>query len=81
MAPLGFQCLDFQLKSFVDPKPVELGESISNPPCMVSNRPLTWGIEYNAAQSTDTPNFNFAIKQRGLEKTLEVYNSLIAQLA
>ena len=24
---LGFQFLDFQLKSFVDPKPVELGES------------------------------------------------------
>ena len=25
--PLGFQFLDFQLRSFVDPKPVELGEN------------------------------------------------------
>ena len=30
--------------------------------------------------SKDTPNFIFAIKQGGLEKTLEVHNSLIAQL-
>ena len=42
---------------------------------------LAWGIECIVAQCTDTPNFNFAIKQGGLEKTLEVYNSLIAQLA
>ena len=46
-----------------------------------SNRPLAWGIEYTVAQCTDTPNFIFAIKQGGLGKTLEVYNSLIAQLA
>ena len=28
---LGFQFLDFQLKSFVDPKPVELWESVGSP--------------------------------------------------
>ena len=50
----------------------------SKPPCF---RPLAWGIVYIVAQCADTPNFIFAIKQGGLEKTLEVYNSLLAQLA
>ena len=68
----GFQFLDFQLRSFVDPKPVELGESYIS---------LAWGIEHTVSQCTDTPNFIFAIKQGGLGKTLEVYNPLIAQLA
>ena len=40
-----------------------------------------WGIGYIFPQCTDTPNFIFAIKQGGLGLTLEVYNSLIAQLA
>ena len=46
-----------------------------------SNQPLAWGIEYTVSQCTDTPNFIYAIKPGGLGKTLEVYNSLIAQLA
>ena len=46
-----------------------------------SNQPLARGIVYCASQCTDAPNFVFAIKQGGLEKTLEVYNSLLAQLA
>ena len=81
MALLGFQFLDFQLRSFVDLKPVELQESYILKFSPRSIRPLTWGIGYIVAQCTDTPNFIFAIKQGGLEKTLEVYNSLIAQLA
>ena len=40
-----------------------------------------WGIGYIFPQCTDTPNFIFAIKQGGLGLTLEVYNSLLAQLA
>ena len=44
-------------------------------------RPLAWGIEYTVSQCTDTPNFIFVIKQGGWGKTLEVYNSLLAQLA
>ena len=44
------------------------------------SRPLAWGIVYFVSQCIDTPNFIFAIKQGGLGKTLEVYNSLIAQL-
>ena len=43
--------------------------------------PPSVGIGYIVAQCTDTPNFIFAIKQEGLGKALEVYNSLIAQLA
>ena len=46
-----------------------------------SNQPLAWGIAYIVAQCTDTPNFIFAIKQGGLGQTLEIYNSLLAQLA
>ena len=46
-----------------------------------SNRPLALGTVYSASNCTDFSNFIFAIKQGGLEKTLEVYNSLIAQLA
>ena len=42
------------------------------------NRPLAWGIVYTIAQCTDIPNFNFAIKQRDLETTLEIYNSLLS---
>ena len=37
--------------------------------------PLAWGIEYTVSQCTDIPNFIFAIKQRGLEKTYKEYNS------
>ena len=47
----------------------------------VSIQPLAWGIWYCASKCTDTPNFIFAIKQEGLGQTLEIYNSLIAQLA
>ena len=62
---------DFQLKSFVHPKPVELGE------CYIS-----LNLNPNLlAQCSDTSNFIFAIKQGGLGKTLEVYNSLLAQRA
>ena len=45
------------------------------------DRPLAWGIEYFVCQCTDTPNFIFVIKQGGLGQTLEIYNSLLAQLA
>ena len=54
--------LDFQLRSFVDPKPVELLES----------QPLVWGMVYCASNFTDFSNFISAIKQGGLEKTLDV---------
>ena len=37
-----------------------------------------WNI---VAQCTDAPNLICAIKQRGLGLTIEVYNSLLAQLA
>ena len=60
----GYQFLDFQLRSFVDPKQLSYERG---------------GL--NIAQFTDTPNFTFAIKQGGLGKTLEAYNSLLAQLA
>ena len=40
-----------------------------------------WGIGYIFPQCTDTPNFIFAIKQRGLGLTLEEQHSLLAQLA
>ena len=43
--------------------------------------PLAWVIEYIVSQCTDTPNFIFVIKQGGLGQTLEIYNSLRAQLA
>ena len=101
---------DFQLKSFVDPKPVELGESytslkycpslfvwlpkqnlkypytekqyIQYPTLGVEPTPSEGGgIGYMVFQGTDTPNIICAIKQGGLEQTLEVYNSLLAQLA
>ena len=45
------------------------------------NQPLALGIEYTVAQCADTPNFIFAIKQRGLGLTLEEQHSLLAQLA
>ena len=45
------------------------------------NRPLAWGIVYTVHKCTDIPNFIFAIKHGGLGLTLEVYNSLLAQLA
>ena len=45
------------------------------------DRPLAWGIEYTVSQCTDTPNFIFAIKKRGFDQTLEMNNSLRAQLA
>ena len=44
------------------------------PPCLIAKN-------YIVAQCTDTPNFIFAIKEGGLGKILQVYNSLIAQLA
>ena len=44
------------------------------------NQPLAWEIVYTVLKCTDTPNFIFAIKQRGLETTFEIYNSLLAQL-
>ena len=47
----------------------------------IRNPPLAWGIQYTVVQCTDAPNFIFAIKHGGLGKTLEVYNSLLAQLA
>ena len=47
----------------------------------VSIQHLAWGIGYCASKCTDAPNFILAIKQGGLGKTLEVYNSLIGQLA
>ena len=37
-----------------------------------SIRHLAWGIEYTVSQCANTPNLIFAIKQGGLEKTLEV---------
>ena len=40
-----------------------------------------YGNEYTVAQCTDTLNFIFAMAQRGLVKTLEVYKFLLAQLA
>ena len=46
-----------------------------------SIQPLAWVTIYCASNCTDFSDFIFAIKQGGLEKTLEVYNSLIAQLA
>ena len=51
-----------------------------NPPRSVEKY-HAWGIGYIFSQCTDTPNFIFAIKQGGLGLTLEVYNSLLAQLA
>ena len=39
------------------------------------------GIGYFVSQCADTPNVIFAIKQGGLGLTLEVYKSLLAQLA
>ena len=45
------------------------------------DRPLGWGIEYTVSQCTDTPNSIFVIKQGGLGQTLEIYKSLLAQLA
>ena len=42
---------------------------------------VAWGIEYTVSQCTDTPNFIFVIKQGGLGQTLEIYNSLLAELA
>ena len=45
------------------------------------NRPLAWGIVYTVLKCTNTPNLIFAIKQGVLENTLEVQNSLLAQLA
>ena len=45
------------------------------------DQPLAWGIEYTVFQCTDTPSSIFVIKQGGLGQTLEIYNSLLAQLA
>ena len=39
-----------------------------------------WGIQNICLQCTDTPNFIFSIKEGGLKLTLELYNSLLAQL-
>ena len=61
------------------------------PPCLIAKikleksvqleaQPLVWGTVYSASNSTDFSTFIFAIKQGGLEKTLEVEHSLIAQL-
>ena len=47
---------------------------------MIENE-MRGSIKCTVTQCTDTPNFIFAIKQGGLRKTLEVYNSLVAQLA
>ena len=69
---------DFQLRSFVDPKPVELGESyipLKFAPSLLFDYTNKFGL-----QCTDTPNFIFTMKQGSLEKTLEVYNSLLAQV-
>ena len=45
----------------------------SKPPCVQKSiRPLAWGIGYCASECTDFYNYTFAIKQGGLEKTLEV---------
>ena len=45
------------------------------------DRPLAWGIEYTVSQCTDTLDFIFVIKQGGFDQTLEMNNSLRAQLA
>ena len=55
--------------------------TMNRPPCKGSNRPLAWGTVYCACNCTNFSNFIFAIKQGGLEKTLEVCNSFLAQLA
>ena len=57
-----------------------LSDTTNNPPRQGLIRPLVWWIVYSVAKCTDTPNFTFAIKQRGLETTFDLYNSLIAQL-
>ena len=54
-----------------------LREIISNPPNMVLKKYHAWGIGYYFPQCTDTPNFIFAIKQRGLGLSIEVYNYLL----
>ena len=83
--------MDFQLRSLVDPKPVELRE-IYIPLKLASlfdcknkigsiKKYHAWGIGYIFPQCTDTSNFICAIKQGGLGLTVEVYNSLLAQLA
>ena len=61
---------------------------LSKPPCLISkikleklNRPLACWTVYCASNCTDFSNFIFAIKQGGLGRTLEIYDSLIAQLA
>ena len=46
-----------------------------------SIQPLAWVTVYCASNCTDFSNFISAIKQGGLDKTLEVYNSRLAQLA
>ena len=45
------------------------------------DQPLAWGIEYTVSQCTDTLDFIFVIKQGGFDQTLEMNNSLRAQLA
>ena len=50
-------------------------------PMLGVDRPLAWDIEYTVSQCTDTPNIIFVIKKRGFDQTLEMNNSLRAQLA
>ena len=52
----GYRFWDFQLRSFVDHKPVDLGESF-----IIQYHALDTG--YYFPQCTDTPNFICAIKQ------------------
>ena len=39
---------------------------------LCDNSTLVWGLGYIVAQCTYTPNFIFAIKQGGLDKTFDV---------
>ena len=59
MAPLGFQFLDFQIKSFVDPKPVELGESYIPlkfaPSLLVWLHKWNWEYLYTEGQYIQSP--------------------------
>ena len=54
---------------------------ISNSKSMVLKSTMLGGMDIISLKCTDTPNFICAIKQRGLGQTIEVYNSLLAQLA
>ena len=69
--------------SKASPKPpcliakIKLGVSVHGgtlypTPTLGSIRPLALGIGYTVAQCLDTPNFIFAIKHGGLDKTFDV---------